>query len=155
MNNAVLLMRSAPSYIDKPVYEDYMFNRVGIETKKTFRGKCYIINSVENCYSTKDVLLNEKRNFTILYGLHENDVSITRGVASAIRKLPSKYAPDANKVLFIQTDASINPGNYGGPLFLGDKVIGVNTQKPVETEIEGLGFAIHYSEVLNFINSNL
>jgi serine protease Do len=81
--------------------------------------------------------------------------SITRGVVSAIRKLPSTYAPDADEILFIQTDAAVNPGNSGGPLFLGDNVIGVNTQKLMEIGIEGLGFAIHYSEVLRFINQNL
>lgn len=79
------------------------------------------------------------------------EFSITRGVISAVRKIPSIYAPDADDVLFIQTDAAVNPGNSGGPLFLGDKVIGVNTQKLVKTEIEGLGFAVHYSEVLKFI----
>ena len=83
------------------------------------------------------------------------EFSITRGVVSAIREYPSLYAPDADYVLVVQTDTAINPGNSGGPLFLGDKVIGVNTQKLVNTNIEGLGFAIHYSEILNFINKNL
>ncbi|MBC8462161.1 MAG: trypsin-like peptidase domain-containing protein [Deltaproteobacteria bacterium] len=79
------------------------------------------------------------------------EFSMTRGVISAFRKIPSMYAPAADDVLFIQTDAAINPGNSGGPLFLGNEVIGVNTQKMVKTEIEGLGFAVHYSEVLKFI----
>jgi serine protease Do len=80
------------------------------------------------------------------------DFSITRGVTSALRKINSTYAPGGKPILFIQTDAAINPGNSGGPLFLGDKVIGVNTQKVVKKEIEGLGFAIHYSEVQDFFS---
>lgn len=82
------------------------------------------------------------------------EFSITRGVVSAIRECPSLYAPDADSVLVVQTDTAINPGNSGGPLFLGDKVIGVNSQKLVNTDIEGLGFAIHYSEIVKFINKN-
>jgi len=45
----------------------------------------------------------------------------------------------------------INSGNSGGPLFMKNEVFGVNVQKLVETDIEGLNFAIHYKEVLDFI----
>lgn len=47
----------------------------------------------------------------------------------------------AMKVL--QTDAAINPGNSGGPLLnINGEVIGVNSMKLVQDEIEGMGFAI-------------
>ncbi len=83
------------------------------------------------------------------------EFSLTRGIISAIRKSPSFFAPNADEVWVIQTDAAINPGNSGGPLFCGDCVVGMNSQKLVKTDVEGLGFAIHYSEILNFINSKL
>jgi serine protease Do len=79
------------------------------------------------------------------------EFSISRGVISALREIESSYMRGGKKVRFIQTDASINPGNSGGPLFLRNKVIGVNTQKLAKTELEGLGFSIHYSEVLAFL----
>jgi serine protease Do len=53
------------------------------------------------------------------------DYTATVGVVSALgRSLPSDtYVP------FIQTDAAVNPGNSGGPLFnLQGEVIGVNSQ---------------------------
>jgi len=53
------------------------------------------------------------------------DYTATVGVVSALgRSLPSDtYIP------FIQTDAAVNPGNSGGPLFnLQGEVIGVNSQ---------------------------
>ena len=56
------------------------------------------------------------------------DNSVTAGVVSATgRTLPddsnSSYVP------FIQTDAAVNPGNSGGPLFNVDgQVIGINSQ---------------------------
>jgi len=79
------------------------------------------------------------------------EFSISRGIVSAIRKRKSVYDTGGKEVLFIQTDAAINPGNSGGPLFLGDKVVGVNNQKIVKDSVEGLGFAVHFSEVQNFL----
>ncbi len=77
--------------------------------------------------------------------------SLTKGWVSGIRKSSSIYsATDSENVLFIQTDAAINPGNSGGPLFFNDKVVGVNTQGLKKAE--GLNFAVHYSEVIDFIN---
>ena len=71
---------------------------------------------------------------------------------SGLREIQSTYAPGGKPIRFIQTDAAINPGNSGGPLFLGDKVIGVNTQKVASIAVEGLGFAIHFSELADFLS---
>lgn len=80
------------------------------------------------------------------------EFSITRGIISGLREIQSTYAPGGKPIRFIQTDAAINPGNSGGPLFLNDKVIGVNTQKVASIAIEGLGFAIHFSELADFLS---
>lgn len=80
--------------------------------------------------------------------------SITRGVVSALRKLPSTFAPGGKEILFVQTDAAINPGNSGGPLFIEDEVVGMNTQKLAKVEVEGLGFAIHFSEINAFMSGD-
>ena len=82
------------------------------------------------------------------------EFSITRGIVSSLREIPSRYVPGGKKVRFIQTDAAINPGNSGGPMFLGGQVVGVNTHKLAATELEGLSFAIHYADVLKFLNEN-
>ena len=79
------------------------------------------------------------------------EFSISRGVVSGLRMIESRYMQGGNKVRFIQTDVAINPGNSGGPLFYKDKVVGVNTQKLAATELEGLAFSIHYSEVIDFL----
>jgi serine protease Do len=79
--------------------------------------------------------------------------TMTRGIVSALRKQQSVNAVGGKEVLFVQTDAAINPGNSGGPLFWKDKVIGVNNNKLVRGS-EGLGFAVHYSEVAEFLKES-
>ncbi len=65
--------------------------------------------------------------------------SITKGIISAL----DRQMDDGGNVSYIQTDAAINPGNSGGPLVnLNGEVIGINTIKIVDTEYEGMGFAI-------------
>ena len=65
--------------------------------------------------------------------------SVTAGVVSATaRPLEENYVP------FIQTDAAVNPGNSGGPLFNVDgQVIGINAQIYSRTGgYMGMSFAI-------------
>nr|WP_294864646.1 DegQ family serine endoprotease [uncultured Pseudogulbenkiania sp.] len=51
--------------------------------------------------------------------------SVTSGIVSA----KGRSLPDENYVPFIQTDAAVNPGNSGGPLFnLKGEVVGINSQ---------------------------
>lgn len=51
----------------------------------------------------------------------------------------------------LQIDAAINPGNSGGPLLnLSGDVIGVNSLKLVEDQIEGMGFAIPIEDALSY-----
>ena len=52
----------------------------------------------------------------------------------------------------LQTDAAINPGNSGGPLMnTNGEVIGVISLKLVQTEVEGMGFAIP----IEYVNSKI
>ena len=77
------------------------------------------------------------------------EYSITRGVVSAVRRMRNPSIPASNELVVIQTDTPINPGNSGGPLYRGSEVIGVNTRKLTGTE--GMGFAVHSSEVVRFL----
>jgi len=68
------------------------------------------------------------------------DNTVTAGIVSAKgRSLPGDAA-----VPFIQTDAAVNPGNSGGPLFnLKGEVIGINSQIFSRSGgFQGLAFAI-------------
>ena len=66
--------------------------------------------------------------------------SATAGIVSA----KGRSLPGDGNVPFIQTDAAVNPGNSGGPLFdAGGTVIGITSQIYTETGgYQGLSFAI-------------
>lgn len=79
------------------------------------------------------------------------DFSLTKGIISAVREHSTTTSSLGKNFLFIQTDAAISPGNSGGPLLLNNKVIGINTQKLVDMQVEGIGFALHYAEIARFL----
>ena len=76
--------------------------------------------------------------------------SVTAGIVSARNRDISQGPYDS----YIQTDASINRGNSGGPLFnLEGEVVGVNTLiiSPTGGSI-GLGFAVPSKTVIGVVN---
>jgi serine protease Do len=68
------------------------------------------------------------------------DNTATVGIVSAT----SRSLPDGTYVPFIQTDAAVNPGNSGGPLFnMKGEVIGINSQIYSRSGgYQGIAFAI-------------
>ncbi len=74
--------------------------------------------------------------------------TVTAGVVSATARA---LQGENNYVPFIQTDAAVNPGNSGGPLFnMNGKVIGINSQIFSRTGgFMGMSFAIPIDIALN------
>jgi 2-alkenal reductase len=73
-----------------------------------------------------------------------NDNSLAVGVVSATERSVESLTSDFNLVDAIQTDAPINHGNSGGPLFdARGRVIGINAQiRSTSGNGEGVGFAV-------------
>jgi S1-C subfamily serine protease len=75
-----------------------------------------------------------------------NTDSLSVGVVSAVRRSIPSLTTRFNLVDAIQTDASINHGNSGGPLFdARGRVIGINAQirsSGSASGFEGVGFAV-------------
>jgi serine protease Do len=77
--------------------------------------------------------------------------SVTAGVVSATGRTLPDDSGGGGYVPFIQTDAAVNPGNSGGPLFnLDGQVIGINSQIYSRTGgYMGMSFAIPIDIALN------
>ena len=80
--------------------------------------------------------------------------TMTAGYISALDR---EIDTDGTVINMLQTDAAINSGNSGGPLFdMNGNIIGVTTAKVSGTTetgvtIEGLGFAIPINDVLRVV----
>lgn len=79
--------------------------------------------------------------------------SVTTGIVSAVDRSISENT-QSSSLGYIQTDAAINPGNSGGALLdMEGKLVGINTAKISSTDVEGIGYAIPISRVLEWITS--
>lgn len=77
--------------------------------------------------------------------------SVTTGIVSALNR--SITSDSGTTSTYIQTDAAINPGNSGGALLnLDGELIGINTAKLSDTDVEGMGYAIPISDVVELIS---
>ncbi|UCC17721.1 MAG: trypsin-like peptidase domain-containing protein [Dehalococcoidales bacterium] len=77
-----------------------------------------------------------------------------RATQGIISRTDVSLQVDTSQVLYglIETDAAINPGNSGGPLVnLAGEVIGINSVKQVQVEVEGVGYAISTKEAVPII----
>jgi serine protease Do len=76
--------------------------------------------------------------------------SVTAGIVSA----KSRDLPDENYVRMIQTDAAVNPGNSGGPLFnVRGEVVGINSQIFSRSGgYMGLSFAIPIDDAMQVVD---
>jgi len=75
--------------------------------------------------------------------------SVTVGYISAKDR---EVTVDNTKMTLLQTDAAINPGNSGGALLnLEGEVIGINSVKYADEDVEGMCFAIPVSNVKDII----
>jgi S1-C subfamily serine protease len=81
--------------------------------------------------------------------------TVTMGIVSSNRRevnIDGMRYPD-----MVQTDATINEGNDGGPLVnVRGEVIGINVASyKLNNQYSGIGFAIPINDVLEFINAKL
>ncbi len=80
--------------------------------------------------------------------------SVTIGYISALnREVSVDDGETSYTAELIQTDAAINPGNSGGALLNAEgKVIGINSVKYSDTDVEGIGYAIPINTAMPIID---
>jgi len=81
--------------------------------------------------------------------------TITKGIVSGVNRMVSvKLTSGSYLMEVVQTDASINSGNSGGPICnIKGEVIGITSSKLVGSGVEGMGFAIPINSVLAIIEN--
>ena len=105
-------------------------------------------------FGSSDVLLVGDQVAAIGNPLGELTSTLTVGYVSAKDRMVNT---DGSYINMLQTDAAINSGNSGGPLFnMKGEVVGITTAKYSGTSnsgasIEGIGFAIPLDDVIDMI----
>lgn len=81
--------------------------------------------------------------------------TITKGIVSGINRMVSVELTSGSYLMeVIQTDASINSGNSGGPICnIKGEVIGITSSKLIGSGVEGMGFAIPINAVNDIIGN--
>lgn len=81
--------------------------------------------------------------------------TITKGIVSGINRMVSVELTSGTYLMeVIQTDASINSGNSGGPICnIKGEVIGITSSKLIGSGVEGMGFAIPMNAVNEIIGN--
>ena len=77
--------------------------------------------------------------------------TVTSGIISGLNRHVTVSVKSNNDWVMdvLQVDAAINPGNSGGPLLNSNgEVIGVNSLKLVDNQIEGMGFSIKIEDAM-------
>ena len=79
--------------------------------------------------------------------------TVTQGIVSAVnRTIDVSTSAGTWEMNVIQTDAAINPGNSGGSLInSAGQLVGINSMKIFDDEVEGLGFAIPSNDVKTIV----
>ena len=82
--------------------------------------------------------------------------SVSAGIVSAKNRIlaDENGSVEGTEEGLIQTDAAINPGNSGGALLnMKGELIGINSAKYADTDVEGMGYAIPISDALPILQS--
>lgn len=165
-NNKELLIVTNNHVIDNASQIEIVFND-GTKAKATLRGANAAMDVAVVCVSFTDLTKDTQNHIKIATIGNSNNIqlgdlaiaignalgygqSVTVGYISAISR---EVDIEGKTMELMQTDAAINPGNSGGALLNArGEVIGINTVKLIGANVEGIGYAIPISEVLELIN---
>ncbi len=93
--------------------------------------------------------LPEVQSEVVVYGFPTggDSLSSTRGVISRIEQ--SSYVHSSANLLAVQIDAAVNPGNSGGPVLAGNRVVGVVMQNMPDAE--NIGYMVPTPVIEHFL----
>lgn len=83
------------------------------------------------------------------YPIGGDQLSITEGVVSRLEV--NGYTHSGKRLLLVQTDAAINSGNSGGPVFKDGKLIGISFQSYAGSGAENIGYIVPITLIERFL----
>jgi S1-C subfamily serine protease len=101
----------------------------------------------DDCLELGDIPHLHDTVTVIGYPTGGDNISVTKGVVSRIEE--TYYSHGAYRLLAIQIDAAINSGNSGGPVFMGEQVIGVAFETLVNAD--NIGYIIPIPVLTHFL----
>jgi len=101
----------------------------------------------DDCLQLGDIPHLHDTVTVIGYPTGGDNISVTKGVVSRIEE--TYYSHGAYRLLAIQIDAAINSGNSGGPVFMGEDVIGVAFETLVNAD--NIGYIIPIPVLTHFL----
>lgn len=104
------------------------------------------LNDVKPLQFAKALPFLQDEVLVIGYPEGGENISCTRGIVSRVE--PTEYTPSTS-LLAVQIDAAVNHGNSGGPVFKGEKVIGVAFSGL--DDADGIGYIIPSTIVIHFL----
>ena len=88
---------------------------------------------------------------------NEYQGTVTKGILSGRNRLVSVSVSgvrDDYVMRVLQTDAAMSPGSSGGPLCTSNgKVIGINSMKFVDNDVEGMAFAVAIEDIEKYLET--
>lgn len=83
--------------------------------------------------------------------------TVTKGILSGRDRMVSVSVSGEREdyvMKVLQTDAAMSPGSSGGPLCTSNgEVIGINSMKFVDNDIEGMAFAVAIEDIEGYLNT--
>jgi S1-C subfamily serine protease len=89
----------------------------------------------------KNYKYNDNKVFVYGYPLSSNFIKVSNGSINGFQDS------------LIQTDATLNPGNSGGPLILNNEIIGINIAKITSSKVSNVGYAVPIYKYLLYSKS--
>lgn len=148
----------------KVIFTDGREVEVKIEGSDSYADLAVLSLNKDDIISVAEMGQNDKTRlgdtvFTIGAPLNtEYYWTVTRGVLSGKDRMVEVSLDNTKTNTYVmkvlQTDASINSGNSGGPLANSNgQVIGITNMKLVSSGVEGIGFAIPIEDAVSFADS--
>jgi len=128
------------SVIVHSVYPDDDLAVLYIDSKKY---KLNIPANIPVHISNNNINDNENMVLVLGYPLDSNHLKTSKGILSGFQDS------------FFQTDATLNPGNSGGPLIWNNKIIGINVAKITSDKVDNVGYAVPIQRFLAYQKTRL